>query len=110
MANYRFAQHRYGPPLASDFGTTIGTNSQNPTVTDAQSSANGARGLVLDFGNSPASGNNVRMILKSKTAGSNQDIIVRMRPLIFTTQFQGAGIVLRESSSGKLVTWGLHNN
>lgn len=110
MADYRFAHHRYAPPLASDFGTIIGTNSQTPTLTDAQSSANGARGLVMDFGNSPATGFNVRQALKSKTAGSSQDIIIRMRPVIFTTQFQGAGIVLRESSSGKLVTWGLHNN
>lgn len=109
MTTILLDHHRFVPPLASDFGTIIGTNAQNPTLTDAQTSP--ARGLVMDFGTSPAAGFNNRCAVRAKTAGSSQDIILRQRPMIFSGSFNmGAGIVLRDSGTGKLVTWGLHNN
>lgn len=103
---YRLDTTRYRPPQASDFPTIIGTNTVNPTLTDAQNTP--ARGLVMDFGISPAVGDNVRCALKAKTAGSTQDIIMRCQPTIFNASASGAGIVLRESGSGKLLTWGFN--
>lgn len=99
---------RFVPPTAASFGTLISTGGQSPTLTDAPTT----RGLVMDFGTTPAVGFNIRCALKSKTAGANQDIIIRQRPIIFNSGsfFMGAGIVLRESSTGKLITFGLHNN
>lgn len=107
MAGIVLDHHRFVPPTAAQLATLIATNSQSPTLTDGAT-----RGLVMDFGNNPAAGFNVRCALKSKDAGSTQDIIIRQRPMIFNSGSfnMGAGIVLRESSSGKLVTWGLHNN
>jgi hypothetical protein len=104
--SFRFDMHRYKPPLASDFPTLISTNSINPTLTDAQNTP--SRGLVMDFGISPVAGDNVRCALKSKTAGSTQSIIMRCQPTIFNVSASGAGIVLRESGSGKLLTWGFN--
>lgn len=64
----------------------------------------------MDFGITPAAGGNVRCALKAKTAGANQDIIVRMQATVFGNNSNGAGLVLRESGTGKLITWGIHNN
>jgi hypothetical protein len=103
MADKLLDFNRFAPPAASNFGTIIGTNSQNPTLTD-QATA----GLILDFGATPAVGDNVRCALKAKTAGANQNIIMRLQPTIFNVSASGAGIALRESGSGKLLTWGFN--
>lgn len=106
MADFTLDYTRFVPPLASQFATLINTNSQDPTLTDAQTT----RGLVMNFGNNPAVGDNVRLALRSKTAGASQDIILRMQPSVFQTNFMGAGLALRESSTGKLITWGQQSN
>jgi len=80
-------RYRYVPPLASQFPTIIGTNSENPTVTDTT-----GRGLNIAFGTNPASGDNVRGCFKSLNAATTQSIIARFEFMAYGWEFTLAGL------------------
>lgn len=92
--------YRYVPPLAANFPNVYGTNSVNPTVTDTT-----GRGLVLDFGLTPAAGDNVRGITKAKPSASSYSMILRSMicpGLSFNSWIGG----LMVSDGTKFVTFG----
>jgi hypothetical protein len=94
----QLAYMRYCPPLASQFTTINGTNAQTPTVTDTA-----GRGMVIDFGTSPAAGDNVRTILKAKTVlTTTYSIITRIATSVPGMTF-GSGLALWDGT--KIVTF-----
>jgi hypothetical protein len=99
MAGILFDKYRYAPPRASQFATLVATNSQSPTRTDTN-----GRGLSIDFGASPAGGDNVRAVLKAKTTlTTTYSIITRMVTTSMVYSFQGSGLCLYDGT--KLVTF-----
>jgi hypothetical protein len=103
MNGILFDQYRYKPPLASQFATINGTNSQSPTATDTT-----GRGLVIAFGTSPAAGDNVRTILKPKTTlTTTYSIIARIATSATGMSAASVGLALWDGT--KIVTWGPGN-
>lgn len=95
------ARTRYAPPLASQFAAlTIGTNSENPTITDTSD-----RGLQVAFGISPASGDNVRGIFKNLNAATNQSIIARFEFAPNFPNFISNGLSFTDGT--KIITFGM---
>lgn len=94
------AAQRYAPPTTSSFTTVVGTNSENPSVSDTSD-----RGLNVTFGVSPGGGNNVRFVGKNINAASNQSIIARLELPILVPQFYGAGLAFYDGT--KLITFGV---
>jgi hypothetical protein len=100
MSGIILDRDRYVPPLASQFATRVLTNAQNPTVTDTSD-----RGMVIDFGTSPAAGNNVRAVLKAKTVlTTTYSIIARVRTTAMVFNNLTSGLCLYDGT--KLVTFG----
>jgi hypothetical protein len=94
MAGILFDKYRYAPPRASQFATLVATNSQSPTRTDTN-----GRGLSIDFGASPAGGDNVRAVLKAKTTlTTTYSIITRMVTTSMVYSFQGSGLCLYDGT------------
>ena len=86
-------RYRYVPPLAAQFSTIVGTNSENPTLTDTT-----GRGLNIAFGTNPASGDNVRGAFKSLNAASSQTIIARFEWMEYGWDFAGAGLAFTDGT------------
>lgn len=94
------AHTRFYPPSASSFPTIVGTNSENPTLTDDTH-----RGLNFAFGSSPATGDNVRHAVKTAPASSNYDIIARFRATPNGFDYTISGFVISDGT--KLITFGI---
>lgn len=90
---------RFSPPPAASFSTLVATNSQNPSIATKSDGS-----CVFDFGISPASGDNNRCALKS--ISGTWTIIARLEASMFDYDYTGGGLYLRNSSSGKLISWG----
>lgn len=91
---------RVAPPNAAMFTTILGTNSVNPTFSNSSDGS-----AIFNFGISPASGDNNRVVLKALSAAS-WSIIARFSVSLFDYDYSGAGIYLRNSTSGKMTCWG----
>jgi hypothetical protein len=101
MAGILMDRYRFGPPLASAFGTKYdaGTGS-DPTLTDSATS-----GLVMNFGAGSISNNTdyVKAATKAKASASSQDIIARVNfNGLFT--YSIAGLCVADGT--KLITFG----
>lgn len=90
---------RYVPPTASQFGTAVGTNSESPTLAD-----NADRGLTFAYGSTPATGDNVRYVAKTKPTASNYDIIARLRASPLGFDNYSYGLVLTDGT--KIILFG----
>lgn len=101
MTGILLAQDRYVPPLATVFGTTFGTNSENPTLTDTTD-----RGLLFAFGSSPGAGDNHRYVTKAKPTASNYDIIARFMVSPLGFNFFQPGLYLSDGT--KHIFFGTH--
>ena len=85
----------WSPPLASSFPSLVGT--VNLTLTDDPDV-----GLIIN-GGTPVSGNVTRAALKScPAAGTDFTAIARISQGMVTQSYMGIGLVLYESSSGKV--------
>lgn len=91
---------RVSAPTAGGFSTLLGTNSVNPTITNASDTS-----CVFDFGASPAGGDNNRLALKSAPS-TPWTLTARLEVSLFDYNYSGGGLYLRNSTSGKLVSWG----
>jgi hypothetical protein len=92
---------RWAPPALTDFPTLLGTNSVNPNV-DYSSTA----GMTLGHNINNVSGqDNVRACVKS-ISGSSWTVIARVRVCHRAINFCTGGLVLRDSSSGKMIQFG----
>lgn len=99
MSGITLAKYRYVPPVAADFGTLIGTNSENPTLTDTAD-----RGLSFAFGSNAASGDNLRQALKAKPTATDYDIIARLQGTPLGYNYYSYGLVVSDGT--KFVNFG----
>jgi hypothetical protein len=75
MSGILMDKYRYGPPLASQFGTLYNAGLTNPTLTDTTGS-----GLVFDFGTDTLSANSYYTKAATKTkATGNHSVIARVQ-------------------------------
>lgn len=93
-------QDRIAPPNAALFTTIIGSNGHDPVISNSSDGV-----TVFNFGISPGSGDNNRIVLKSLTA-SSWEIVARMKVNLLDYDYNGGGIYLRNSSNGKITCWG----
>jgi hypothetical protein len=94
---------RYGPPEAADFATLVGTNSVDPTLTDTTT-----RGLLFDFGASPAAGDNIRLALKEVPSDTDYSVIARVTPTVPISSFTEA-LAIAFYDGTKILDIGLTN-
>ena len=92
---------RWIPMPATSFPYTFGTNGTQPNVY-----ASDGAGLVMGMGVNLASGDNVRGLMKDIPTGASWSAVFRIKPMVFNLNYSTAGVILRDSASGKLVQLG----
>lgn len=103
MSNFTLARYRYCPPLASQFPTIVGTNSENPTIMNTT-----GRGLHMDFGNNPSGTYSIRGCFKNINAASSQSIIARFEFPGWGWNTMCSGLAVTDGT--KYVTHGINWN
>lgn len=91
---------RYSPPAAANFSNIYSTNTVSPTVADQT-----GRGMVFDWGASPATGDNVRAATTAKPALTDYSIIARFDTRMMGGNYRDFGICATDGT--KFVTYGM---
>jgi hypothetical protein len=91
---------RFAPPYASDFPTLLATNSTNPNIYWS-----GTTGLVVGSGINFTGSDQVRGIVKPLPSG-NWTVTARFRSNHRGLGYETVGLILRDSTSGKLIQFG----
>lgn len=91
----------YAPPKAADFPTLLGTVSLTLTNDDDV-------GLMVDCGQS-ISGDIQRIAVKSLPVG-DWTVTAKIIDHLIPYNYNGVGLIMRESSTGKIVLFGVENN
>lgn len=86
---------------SGQFPTTFGTNGTQPNIYESDQA-----GLVMGMGVNLAVGDNLRGLVRPVPTGSTWNVVFRLKALVLPMNYASAGVILRDSSGGKIMQFG----